>query len=438
MGFSSEISARLGVDTSSVAQDMARAKAAFNKGGEDIASEAGKHGDNVGAKLAEGIEHHLVGTRHLSNALATALGLNLETIAEKITAAIVGGSKEGWQEMGRLAEEQFKLLEERAKLVMNPKEFSDHLQKGLRDAQSQMGQTKTTQASGFWEMMLREHSESPEFSRAVLSFFHLVQTEQEKANELSAAGNKVSEADLKILEEKHKAKEAEKALNAALDQDATENLTSSQRILALQELEKKTIEEINSGKLTETDIIAKQNVLREASKKVAAEELAIKQRTQDKERELAKLGTERFEAQRKLTRDSEEFANRQTDRGKTTLGELAELTVNQSAKAKRAYVFGEDSGLSDEAAGAKASAREIEDLQDQAERLRKTGDVGGANQLFDQIATKKDSLVASGFLKSSEGDEFKAMKETLHKDVVDLAKLIAETNTVLAGKFVNQ
>lgn len=93
-----ELIVKLGADTSEFKGAIARAgKDASNSLGHDT-------GDSAGGKFVSAFEHRLLGARHLSGALATALGLNLEHISENIARWITGVSKEEEESLKRLGE----------------------------------------------------------------------------------------------------------------------------------------------------------------------------------------------------------------------------------------------------------------------------------------------------------------------------------------------
>ncbi|MBS0328217.1 MAG: hypothetical protein JSR30_00060 [Proteobacteria bacterium] len=412
---------------------MAKAKAAFSKGGAELERTAGMHGANAGEQLTHSLEHKLLSARHLSGALATALGLNIEHIAESIASGIVGGSKEAWAEAVAVADANTQVIEKLIEARMNPKRVEDKRQRDLERAieESKGAGAQTTVGN----VLLAFGGPLEAAGRA----FGLIKNDATILKEKQEATLKINEADLKIEEEKKNVREAEKALDAQRRAASYENLTSSEKISAINEAMNEVIKEITSGNLSDLEVVKKRGELLEMQKKLAAEELAIKQRAQDKERELGKLELSRFETQRKLNRDEKELEDRRNDRGKLTLGELAEVSARNGTPAKREYASGSSTyGISDEVAAARQAARDIQALEDRQNQLRLSGDVAGANALADQISSKRDTLVQGGFLKSTEGDEFRQLKETIHDDNVALLKVNTQIAETMAGKFVNQ
>jgi hypothetical protein len=434
MGFSTEISARLGIDTSSVPADLAKARTAFNQELGKLPAEAAKHGAGAGDKLTRALEHKLLGARHLSGALATALGLNIEHIAETIAGGIVGGSKEAWQKAYEVADRQTAAIEKLIESRMNPKRIQEKHKKDLSratDAAQNAGKDDEDAKAGMTAVYGSAVTKLAEIFGVAKSDAEILTEKGEKSLDLIEQQTKVGEDDKKI-------KEAIKSLEDARLEASTKNLNHTEKIAAFDAEIAKLVKEITGGELSQLEIIDKRKALLKVELDQEAEKQRYAQLAIDKARELGKLKTSLFEASRKYQMDEEAYQNAHDDKGKSTLGELAELSGAQGEKKKRAYKYGEDSGLSDDARAAKAKAREIEDMQDEAERLRKTGDVDGANALQDQIGSKKDELVKSGFLKSSEGDDMKKMKETLHADNLAITKILEETLTAVSGKTVNQ
>ncbi len=96
---------KLGADTSEFKGKVAEA-------GQQVAGALGSGaGDSAGSKFVGAFEHRLLGARHLSGALATALGLNIEKIAENLARAITGVSKDEEEELKKLVTLSDKLTE---------------------------------------------------------------------------------------------------------------------------------------------------------------------------------------------------------------------------------------------------------------------------------------------------------------------------------------
>lgn len=440
MAFGSEVTGKLGIDTGSVPADLARAKQAMQKFNQEVGAGAGHAGDNAGEKLVGGIEHRIFGARHLSGALATALGLNIEHIAKGITAAIVGGTEEAWKQMGELAEENAKLIQKKMELALTPKQLTDKHKKDLEQAAKEE-QSTGKQAVG--EGKLREAligQEGPVVGRIIGFLAEKLGGLNSKADlgvKLAQKQKDTLEADVKVAEEKKAVLESHKKL-AEFEADLTLKNLSGTKLIAALDLRRAEIQkEINSGKLSEIEIDEHKKKADEIGVQIAAEKLRLDQEKIEKARELERLGISANEAAAKLARDEEDLANKKADRGKETIDEIADLKpAEHKIEGPAAHV--DTFGLDAAAAQAKEQAVEIQRLQKQGESLRRAGDVGGANAVFDQISTKKQSLVDSGFAKSSEGDEFKKIGEEIHKDNVNLQKILAEIKVVAQGKLKNQ
>lgn len=440
MAFGSEVTGKLGIDTASVPADLARAKNAMKQFNQEVSTGTGHAGDNAGEKLVGGIEHRLFGARHLSGALATALGLNIEHIAEGITAAIVGGTKEAWKQMGELAEENAKLIEQKMELAMTPKQISEKHSKDLTRAASEE-QGAGAKAAAEEKLRTALIKEQGVVYGWILGFIAekrgLINSTAEQGVKIEKAAHATLEADVKVEAEKKAIKESHRKL-AEFEADlALKNLNSTQLVKALEDQKLAVQAEINSGKLTEIEIDERKKKYDELGVQIQAEKNRMIQVSIDKENELARLRQSAASASRKIARDEEELANKKADRGKQTVEEIAKLSPakrGQDATAVPIDTFGLDAAASE----AKKTAIEIQRMQAQAESLRSAGDVGGANDLFDQIGSKKQSLVDSGFAKSSEGDEFKQMTERIHQDNQDLQKILNEIATVAKGKLRNE
>lgn len=430
-----EVWAKLGVDTASVPADMEKAKAAFSKGAADIEKAAGAHGDGAGGKLVGSLEHRLLGARHLSGALATALGLNIENIAEHITSVLVGGSKEAWKQMGEIADENSKLIEKRIELAMTPKGLQEKIKKDAARAAAELqGAGKDDKGEAIGAVI---DAQLPGASK-LAELFGFIKSDAERQVEAGQAALKSGEAEVRVAEQEKAVKESHKKLDEYRAADAAKHLNSTEKLAALEKEIDDTLSKIAVGGLSLVEIDQQRMHLIDLQGQIQDENDARTQREIDKKKELLRLQANYIEAQRKLAKDEEELQNKRADRGKLTLAEIAELKPG-----KTGVQFGESShvdtfGLSEEQAKAKQTAVDIQRMQKQAESLRTSGDVTGANTLFDQIGKKKQTLVDSGFAKSTEGDNFKQLEETIHKDNMDVQKIIQEIADTAKGKLRNE
>lgn len=435
MAFSSEITGKLGIDTSSVPADLAKAKTAFQQFGQTVEQDAEKTGAGAGAKLTSALEHKLLGAHHLSGALAAALGLNIEHIAESIASAIVGGSKEAWKEAGDIADRETKAIEEMIELRMSPSRILGKHKKDLGRA------VEEATNAGVKDEAISNFSKNRYGSvlTSIAALFGVIKSDAQILQEKEEKRAALAEKSVVVLKDEAKQRELNAKFTDDLNAVEAERLHGTDSIAAAEQRvadAKRKIVEMDSRDPKLGDAII------ERKKAELALEQAIKKEKEEsvtQERELAKLAQARYEAQRKLANDADELASKTGDRSKLTLGELANLSSKTTtATAAKRETYGADSGLSEEAINAKHLAQEIEDLQAKAEQLRLTGSGTEARATFDQIDTKREELVKTGFAKSTEGDQFKQLKETIHKDNVELFKIFTETNTVLKGKYVNQ
>ncbi len=435
MAFSSEVTGRLGVDTSSVPADLAKAKTAFKQFGGEVQNEAEAHGAGAGGKLVGALEHKIAGSRHLAGALATALGLNIEHIAEGIVAGIVGGTKEAWKQAAEISEENAKLIEKRLELALTPKQLQERIKANSARA---AGDVQGAGADTATEKFVKGLERTSPVIGFIAEKFGLVRSQAEKLVEINEKTNKSLESDVRLEEQKKTVKEAQKKLDEFKEQSASKGLSDSEKEKKLDEERQKLLTDIAYKNGSDLEIIEKKHRLVEIDNQQREDALAKQDRQIEKDKQLLKLRMSLVEAQRKLAQDEEDLANKKADRGKLSVDEIAKLT-RQDTSAK----FGENThvdtfGLSAEAAQAKQTAVDIQRLQKQAEGLRVSGDSAGANALFDQIGTKKQSLVDSGFAKSTEGDEFKQLNETIHKDSVEIQKILSQITDVAKGKLKNE
>lgn len=434
MSFGAEVTGKLGIDTSSVPGDLEKGKQAFRRFGQEVEQAGAEHGANTGQKIGEALEHKLLGTRHIAGALATALGLNIEKLAEGVTAALVGGTKEAWAKMGELADENAKLIELRIEKALSPKGLEDKHKSDLQRAIAEFNAEKAKQAD---EEEKRNEALKKNAALGLASANQQDPHEAEKQIALAEKEKAIHEAELKVQDDQLKNKAADlKITESVLHVDLT-GLDSQQKVAALEEEKNALIKQQQSGKLTNAEIDERASAIREIENKITAEIYDRGQKEIEQKRELLRLNTSLGDAQKKRNSDEEALANKRSDRGKETIGEIASLSGKKTERAS--YTGPVDTfGLSTEASAAKEQAIEIQRQQAEAERLRKSGDVGGANALFDQISASKQKLVDSGFAKSSEGDDMKQLKEQLQHDNEAITKVLTEIRQVAQGKLKNQ
>lgn len=440
MPYGTEIQAKLGVDTSSVGTDLAGAKNVFNKWGQEVAASGATHGANLGEKLVGGIEHKIFGARHLSGALAAALGLNIESISEHIAAAIVGGSKEGWAEAGKIADEATKLIAKKFELALSPKQAADKLQHELEKTVEEVNGLKIRTA-------IRPDLINGGFTK--------VQNAEDTAKQ-AELNKKILEIEVQIGERKKEEKKDQKELTEEIRKSSLEELSDGHKFEALnQEIADKQLEIIKGG-LTEGEIAKKkieilklEHDLRATLKRIQDESIREgKQDAEDqkkaqedrlaREEKLFSLQRTRFTESKKLQEDQ----NKLTDRSKLTVGELANLNNGNKGfslgKSSLDLSFGANEGLTDAQVEAKKKAQRIQELEQEAEQKRLSGDVAGSEAAFGQVGSMRDELVKSGGVKSTEGDKFGELKKQIAEDNTQVIHTLQEIAKIEKGKFVNQ
>lgn len=439
MPYGTEIQAKLGVDTSSVGTDLAGAKNVFNKWGQEVAVSGEKHGASFGDKLVGGIEHKIFGARHLSGAIAGALGINVDKIAEHIAEAIVGGSKEGWAEAGRIADENAKLIGKKFELAMSPKGVAENLEKELKRITDQINAIKG------------ERDLTPDIVHG--GFKHATEgLDAEDLKKREALEKDRLEIEIRIAEKKKENVAANKELAEASEKEARESKSLTTHYQETHDEINATVLELLKGGLAEEEIIKKkrklidlERELRQITKAIQTEDVAYARAEESKqqkkiaqEEKLFSLQRTRFTESKKLQEDQ----NKLTDRSKLTVGELANLNNGNKGfslgKSSLDLSFGANEGLSDAQVEAKRKAQKIQELEQEAEQKRLAGDVAGSEAAFGQVGSMRDELVKSGGVKSSEGDKFGELKKQIAEDNTQVIHTLQEIAKIEKGKFVNQ
>lgn len=443
MGYGTDIQAKLGVDTSSVGTDLAGAKNTFNKWGQEVAASGEAHGANFGGKLVGGLEHKIFGARHLSGALAAALGFNIEKISEGIAAAIVGGSKEGWTEALKLADENAKLIGERMRVGLSPKQLGDSLEKELKRAVDEVNSIHGEKIIGG-----QDEEGSVIFKEGALNAEQLTKQQDLLKH--------IKELDLEIAKNKEEQKKQVKETNEEIKKLGEEELSDGNKYEAITKRINDTQLEILKGGLTEAEVAKKRLEISKAVHELAltqkritdesiregkkdAEDTAKAQKDKlEKEEKLFRLQKQRFSETKKLQDDQ----NKLTDRSKLTVGELATLQGGKKdfslGKSSLDLSFGSNEGLSPEQVANKEKAQKVQQLEQEAEQKRLAGDVAGSETAFGKVGQLRDELVSSGGVKSTEGDKFGELRKQIAEDDKEMNHTLQEIKDVLAGKFVSQ
>lgn len=442
--YGSEVKATLGVDTTQVPADMAKARAAFNKGAQEIEQDSARHGAGAGDKLVGALEHKLLGARHLSGALATALGLNIEKISEHITEAIENGSKEGWKRAGEIADENSRLIGERIEANLTPKGLEENLKKQLERAVKEA------------EELAKEQSVNTGYGLSFAGGVPSITPTASVNKELSAEQlEKQQEAQQKILklqaridEEAKRSREQILQLDEQIESAQDKKGTLAEKEASVKEHIKKLQLDYVNGNYTELELKKKQLEISQKENDLAAIHKEQKQHELDLEVKTLAVSQKRAELEHEKVTLAKDQA-KLSDRSKLTVGELAELHTNKRSaideaaqeserNRNRAFSFGRDADLTSEQAAARDKAEEIKDLEAKAERARKSGDTAGASSILDQVGQMRDALVKSGFTKSTEGDPATALREQIAKDNEAIKKTLSSIETIEKGKYINQ
>ena len=442
MGYDSEIKARLGVDTSSVAGDLAGATNTFNAWGKKIATQGETHGSEFGGKFTDALEHRLLGTRHLATAVATALGLNVEKIAESIAGAIVGGTAEGWKQAGDLADQNAKLLDERIAGSLNSDQLIAHYERAVEEAVQKQKDIETKGGKYSLTGGKRGYGlNAEELHSLLLAEREQLEAEGKLKEAQDAKNRKMQEAadrEKAILLEGQSAAakyanllsdiaEAQKEVTAT-EKDSVKNAEAKNKLLALQK--------DAAGALLE---IQKEDA--EAAKKSAeAKEQAARQEVERRNR-LEAIDREMYENQKRIEADK----NKIDDKSKLTIAEIANLHGAPDAFAQSQAdtqddfksTFEDDQGLTQAQIDARDKARQVQRLEKKAEAARLSGDQAGATGINSQIDDLRQQLVSSGFAKSTESPDTALLKDLVEAQKVS-NELQAKQLDTLKGKFVSQ
>lgn len=450
MGYSTEVKAVLGIDTSKMPEDTRKVLDAFKAAAKEIESSSAKSGSTAGGRFTDGLTNKLSNAKQLGTTLATALGVNLPNLAEKIASAIAGGTAEGWKRSVDIAERNAEVIEKIIEAHMNPTQLQAKLQKDLSRA---MGQKPAGEELTFFDKVMLSNpltaSMMPGAKKLLGNAGIAGKSDSDRAAESAARQLAIDEANLRIVQDEKMTREQLKKL----DEDA---LNAKERRGTLAEKEQairaniKTLElSLVNDDMTKVELKKKENEL--AEKRAALEENLKDQKKEVLELErtdiaLAEKRNELAHQRQELEKDQAKL----TDRGKLTVGELAEMRNNPEDERtrqarrdeedrRRAFGgFGADSNLSSEAAAAREKAIQIKRLEEDAEAARLRGDSSKSLELMGQVGSMRDDLVKSGFTKSTEGDPARELRELIKKDNEQIIKTLNDIATTEKGKYINQ
>lgn len=448
MGFSTEVKAVLGIDTSKMPEDTRKVVEQFKKAAAEIEQDMGKKGATAGESFTKSLTNKLGNARFLGTTLATALSLNLPDLADKIANAVAGGSAEGWKRSVEIAERNAEVIEKIIEAHMSPAQLAQKMQKDLTRAlndNQQSSVSDTTVKRKVVSSMIAGPFAGLGIDK-LLAAVGIGQTDAEISEQKAQKKLNVDTADLKVTLQQ---KETREQLAKLEEQEANAKErrgTIIQREAAVLDNIYRLEDELAKGGLTEVETATKK--LQLAEKRNSLEEIYKDQKKavlENEKRELD-LAEKRVQLQNQKT-ELERDEAKLTDRGKLTIGELAELKGSSledvmkrqdEANRNRSFAFGANADLSSEAVAAKEKAQRVKDLEGQAEAARRGGDSAKSLDLLGQVGTLRDELTKSGFAKSTEGDPAKLLREQIAKDNEVIKKTLNDIYVTEQGKYTNQ
>jgi len=450
MGYGTEVKATLGVDSESIPKDLSKAREAFGNSLRELEQDAQKHGAGAGDKLTAALEHRIFGARHLSTALATALGLNLEKISEHIAGAIAGGTAEGWKRAIEISDRNAELIEKIIESKLTPKQLEEKHQKDLaraiEEANKKPGEDSAIR--GILSTLIGGPLGGRKFGSDLLASFGWGKTDAEKLTEEQERQRKILEAQSAVEQDKAKTRKELKTL-ADQEFDAMEKTgTLEDRQATVSAHIAVIYAQLRDTGLTEVEIARKKVELQAKENELAELNRQIKEKGLEdgkKDLEISAKKSALVKEQFKLEHDQAKL----TDRTKLSLGELASLRPIQKSQLEKALAessqhfdealaFGENVGLTDEQIQGRKKAREIQRLEGLAEQARLAGDQPLAAELIGRIGSMREELVKGGLTKSTEGDPARQLLEVVREDNDTIIKTLAEISTTEKGKYVNQ
>jgi hypothetical protein len=477
MAFSSSITGRLGLDSSDYRKGLQSAGRDFQQFTRGTAAEAESAGGMAGSKFGSALERKM-GLKHAFIGLFAALGLNMDKIAGTIAGAIAGGSKEGWQRAGEIADRESELIEKKIESHLAGPKLTEHLQKNL--ARAIKGPTPT---AGVGEGIATTLSTIPIEGKAIGAFARMLgigKTDAEKLADASQHSVDILEAEAKLEEnsaEERKKKIAEEtklddlkagelktedAINYLLHRSsevanemghlAKGTVQYDEKKVQLAGLHQKLGEHENKRLAAEREHQTKLKEL-QMSRLQKMREFEIEAADGDKKAglikaELARMDKEIAGAAKDQVRQQElinaktavELDYRKQILRASSAKKAAEKTLDE-AKAERSkmsltelanvarFGAGQSVTVEDQA----EQARQAMQLQKQGEEARVGGNQDQAKALFEQADQLKTALVKSGTVKEAE-----APFAEIVKGIEESNKILAEMEAVFKGKFVAQ
>lgn len=430
-----EVLAKLGIDTKDIPKDLNDAKKLLGKFQSDVEKDSAKSGTGSGAKFMKGFSAQIVGQAR--GAFAALLGLNAQSIADKIAEVVTGGSKEAWEEFGRISDENSRAIGEKIRANLDASKVVANLTRDLEAANKKVESTQAA-ANGGAAAGGGPASMLDAMKSSLKSLVGLGKDEVDVRLEAV----KAQAEQLRIQKELEAAQKTQTAMQMSLvsaQRDyafATADTAGKRKIL---EQEVADIQdEIRVGLASEADLykakielLNKDLELREVIKTQAQETADIEEKAANKRKKALDDETKKQKALKGLTAKQgaieatgAALQAKLADRSKLTVGELA-------------AVRGNDFGVSVDVGNAQRRAAEIQELEKDAESRRITGDMAGSEDALARATGIRKDLVESGFLKSTETGE-DAIVSQLKENQDDSRENLAEIKDVLKGKFLNE
>lgn len=434
MANTSQILAKLGIDSSAVPAELAEADKFFKKFAAEAEKAAGtKAGASSGSKFMEAFQKRFSGAG-LFSTLSTALGLNLSNIAEKVAEAFQekfgGGTAKAFEKAGKVADEvakkQSEVYFERLSTAQKIEKLENEISKSIAK-QNELAQIGTA-----------------------LSADQLKQVQQAKLDQLNA---EKTLADIRKQDRQASEEFAKKSAEADRQRLTKEEQIAqlNREILAIGVQVANSKDSAGEKDKKRLEMLDKQKEIEQLTKDLAEEKQKAEEKiTKEKERQLD-LDDKILKTNRQLRNAKEDLSEKKgslEDRSKLTVAELAKLPAAQrqieiesardEARRREAFAFGSTAGLTQDQRDAKEQAQKILDLEAEAEAARVGGDKAKAEDLFAQVGQLRENLVASGAVKSTEGDPQKELLKEVRRQTEGIEDLVKQVQDLTTAKFKNQ
>ncbi len=324
MAFTSEVSAKLTADNTDFKLKL---------------NDAANHAGEVAATMAHKVGDKLAGMKDMSNAVATALGVNFETIAENVARFIVGMSKEEEEALKKLEDVSTRVADANIKNMRGSLSDEQRYQLALKERDS----------------LLRKVEESNSaINRQTVSTLDLTgkvtikYVEQAQSAEMIL---KTKEAELKLAEKNAEIVEFEAKRKTEAAQAAKKDIEDISKLeYDTEEAKRKVRMETMSLYNQELEIRGDINDLQELLTDGSLEESKVQEtRTHllDRQKELAEVLIKESEAQKKNDEASLDAALKEADtkRESLSLSEQKRAVSDEIRKLERTIIEGETDGL---------------------------------------------------------------------------------------------